>query len=53
MHPGDIFYGYDMTQINFSEDLVQILNKKSEKIPDVVFVKKKYTNYKRIFKLKC
>ena len=52
MRPGDIYYGYDLTRINISEDLEGILSKKKEKIPDIILVKKKYNNYKRIFKLK-
>ena len=52
MRPGDIYFGYDLTRINISEDLEGILAKKKEKIPDIVLVKKKYNNYKRIFKLK-
>ena len=52
MHPGDIFLGYDLREINLSEDLEINLNKKSEKIPDVILVKKKYKNYRKIFKLK-
>lgn len=52
MRPGDIFYGYDLTRINLREDLEGILAKKAEKIPDIVLVKKKYNNYKKIFKLK-
>ena len=52
MRPGDIYYGYDLTRINISEDLEGIFSKKKEKIPDIVLVKKKYNNYKRIFKLK-
>ena len=52
MHPGDIYLGYDLREINLSEDLELNLKKKTEKIPDVIFVKKKYKNYRRIFKLK-
>jgi hypothetical protein len=52
MSPGDVYYGYDLTRINISEDLEGILSKKKEKIPDIILVKKKYNNYKRIFKLK-
>ena len=52
MRPGDVYYGYDLTRINISEDLEGILSKKKEKIPDIILVKKKYNNYKRIFKLK-
>ena len=52
MRPGDIYYGYDLTRINISEELEGILSKKKEKIPDIILVKKKYNNYKRIFKLK-
>ena len=52
MHPGDIYYGYDLTRINLREDLEGILAKKADKIPDIVLVKKKYNNYKKIFKLK-
>ena len=52
MHPGDIYLGYDLREINLSEDLELNLKKKTEKIPDVILVKKKYKNYRRIFKLK-
>ena len=52
MRPGDIYFGYDLTRINITEDLEGILSKKKEKIPDIILVKKKYNNYKRIFKLK-
>ena len=52
MRPGDIYYGYDLTRINISEDLEGVLSKNKEKIPDIILVKKKYNNYKRIFKLK-
>ena len=52
MHPGDIFLGYDLREINLSEDLEINLSKKNEKIPDVILVKKKYKNYRKIFKLK-
>ena len=52
MRPGDIYYGYDLTRINISEEFEGILSKKKEKIPDIILVKKKYNNYKRIFKLK-
>ena len=49
---GDIFYGYDFRKINLTENAQMLLNNKSEKVPDIVLVKKKYNNYKRIFKLK-
>ncbi len=52
MRPGDIYFGYDLTRINISEDLEGILSKKKDKIPEIILVKKKYNNYKRIFKLK-
>ena len=52
MRPGDIYFGYDLTRINITEDLEGILSKKKEKIPEIILVKKKYNNYKRIFKLK-
>ena len=52
MHPGDIYLGYDLREINLSEDLEINLSKKNEKIPDVILVKKKYKNYRKIFKLK-
>ncbi len=52
MRPGDIYYGYDLTRINITEELEGMLSKKKEKIPDIILVKKKYNNYKRIFKLK-
>ena len=52
MHPGDIYYGYDLTRINISDENEEFLSKKKGKIPDIILVKKKYNNYKRIFKLK-
>ena len=52
MHPGDVYYGYDLTRINLSDENEEFLSKKKGKIPDIVLVKKKYNNYKRIFKLK-
>ena len=52
MRPGDIYFGYDLTRINITEDLEGILSKKKDKIPEIILVKKKYNNYKRIFKLK-
>ena len=52
MHPGDVYYGYDLTRINISDENEEFLSKKKGKIPDIILVKKKYNNYKRIFKLK-
>ena len=52
MHPGDIYYGYDLTRINLSDENEEFLSKKKGKIPDIILVKKKYNNYRRIFKLK-
>ena len=52
MHPGDIYYGYDLTRINISDENEEFLSKKKGKIPDIILVKKKYNNYKKIFKLK-
>ena len=52
MHPGDVYYGYDLTRINISDENEKFLSKKKGKIPDIILVKKKYNNYKRIFKLK-
>lgn len=52
MRPGNVFYGYDLTEINLSEDLLQLIKNKMEKLPDVILVRKKYTSYKKIFKLK-
>jgi hypothetical protein len=52
MHPGDVYYGYDLTRINLSDENEEFLSKKKGKIPDIILVKKKYNNYKRIFKLK-
>ena len=52
MHPGDIYYGYDLTRINLSDENEEFLSKKKGKIPDIILVKKKYKNYRRIFKLK-
>ena len=52
MRPGDIYYGYDLTRINISDDNEEFLSKKKGKIPDIILVKKKYNNYKKIFKLK-
>ena len=52
MHPGDVYYGYDLTRINLSDEDEEFLLKKKGKRPDIILVKKKYNNYKRIFKLK-
>ena len=52
MHPGDVYYGYDLTRININDENEEFLSKKKGKIPDIILVKKKYNNYKRIFKLK-
>ena len=52
MHPGDVYYGYDLTRINISDENEEFLSKKKGKIPEIILVKKKYNNYKRIFKLK-
>ena len=52
IRPGDIFYGYDLREINISDDLNDLIKNKKEKIPDVILVKKKYNIYKKIFKLK-
>ena len=52
MHPGDVYYGYDLTRINISDENEEFLSKKKGKIPDIILVKKKYNDYKRIFKLK-
>ena len=52
MHPGDVYYGYDLTRINLSDENEEFLSKKKGKIHDIILVKKKYNNYKRIFKLK-
>ena len=52
MHPGDVYYGYDLTRINISDENEEFLSTKKGKIPDIILVKKKYNNYKRIFKLK-
>ena len=52
MHPGDIYYGYDLTRINISDENEEFLSKKKGKIPDIILVKKKYNNYRKIFKLK-
>ena len=52
MHPGDVYYGYDLTRINISDENEEFLSKKKGKIPDIILVKKKYNNYKKIFKLK-
>ena len=52
MRPGDIYYGYDLTRINISDENEEFLSKKKGKIPDIILVKKKYNNYRRIFKLK-
>ena len=47
-----IFYGYNLREINISDDLNDLIKNKKEKIPDVILVKKKYNIYKKIFKLK-
>ena len=52
MRPGDVYYGYDLTRINISDENEEFLSKKKGKIPDIILVKKKYNNYRRIFKLK-
>ena len=52
MRPGDVYYGYDLTRINISDENEKFLSKKKGKIPDIILVKKKYNNYRRIFKLK-
>ena len=52
IRPGDIFYGYDLREINLSDDMNDLIKNKKEKIPDVILVKKKYNIYKKIFKLK-
>jgi len=51
---GDIYYGYDMNALNVNNALEDILAK-SDNIPDVVLVKKKYNRAKgkkRVWKLK-
>ena len=51
MHPGDVYYGYDLREINVSGELLNGVGK--EKVPDVVLVKKKYhVGERKIFKLK-
>ena len=51
MHPGDVYYGYDLREINVSGELMNGVGK--EKVPDVVLVRKKYhVNERKIFKLK-
>ena len=51
MHPGDVYYGYDLREINVSGELMSGVGK--EKVPDVVLVRKKYhVNERKIFKLK-
>ena len=52
MRPVDVYYGYDLTRINISDENEEFLSKKKGKIPDIILVKKKYNNYRRIFKLK-
>lgn len=52
VRPGDIFYGYDLTEINLSTALDEFLRDKQGNIPEIILVKKKYQNHKRIFKLK-
>ena len=52
MRPGDVYYGYDLTRINISDENEEFLSKKKGKIHDIILVKKKYNNYRRIFKLK-
>ena len=51
MKPGDVYYGYDMSNINVSSDLEMIIEKNAHKIPDVVLVRKKKEE-KDIVKLK-
>ena len=51
MRPGDVYYGYDLREINVSGDLARGVGK--EKVPDVVLVRKKYhVAERKIFKLK-
>ena len=51
MRPGDVYYGYDLREINVSGELVNGVGK--EKVPDVVLVRKKYhVAERKIFKLK-
>ena len=52
MRPGNVFYGYDLAQINLSQDLIDLMKNKKEKIPDVILVRKKYNTYRKIFKLR-
>lgn len=54
VHPGDVFYGYDVNSIVMNHGLEDIMAN-SEKIPDYILVKKKFrrsNNRKRIWKLK-
>ena len=41
MRPGDVYYGYDLTRINISDENEEFLSKKKGKIPDIILVKKK------------
>ena len=51
MRPGDVYYGYDLREINVSGELVNGVGK--EKVPDVVLVRKKYhVAERKIFKLR-
>lgn len=51
MRPGDIFYGYDVSNINMNNDLDDNIG--NSQTPDIVLVKKKYNrSKKRIWKLK-
>ena len=51
MRAGDVYYGYDLREINVSGELMNDVGK--EKVPDVVLVRKKYhVNERKIFKLK-